>query len=108
MGERNVMRTYLDVPYSEKDDAKRLGARWDIARKKWFVEDADDLMLFGKWIKGVGDFVEPKTTHKTKKKKHGKKRKTPSSVNEIEGKTIRGSKFVELPPLRPDEAPWHD
>jgi hypothetical protein len=30
-------RMYLDVPMAEKDDAKALGARWDGARKLWWV-----------------------------------------------------------------------
>lgn len=29
-------RTYLDVPYIEKDAAKALGARWDQAVKRWY------------------------------------------------------------------------
>ena len=28
-------RTWLDVPYAEKDDAKALGARWDPSAKRW-------------------------------------------------------------------------
>lgn len=48
------MRINLDCPYSEKDDAKRLGARWDMARKTWYVENPEDLTLFARWIKGMG------------------------------------------------------
>jgi hypothetical protein len=32
-----VQRTYLNVPYAEKDKAKDKGARWDADRKKWYV-----------------------------------------------------------------------
>lgn len=28
---------YLEVPFKEKDEAKRLGARWDPNMKKWYV-----------------------------------------------------------------------
>ena len=28
---------FLDVPYSEKDDAKALGAKWDPKEKKWYA-----------------------------------------------------------------------
>ena len=28
-------RTYLAVPYDEKDDAKQLGAKWDRQAKAW-------------------------------------------------------------------------
>ncbi|WP_188142312.1 AAA domain-containing protein [Streptomyces cyaneochromogenes] len=38
---RGGSRLYLNVPYAEKDEAKRLlGARWDSARRQWYV-DAD-------------------------------------------------------------------
>lgn len=30
-------RTYLDVPFSEKDAAKDAGARWDAARRMWYA-----------------------------------------------------------------------
>lgn len=28
---------YLNVPFDEKEEAKALGAKWDVARKKWFM-----------------------------------------------------------------------
>lgn len=28
---------YLDVPYSEKDKAKKAGARWDATARSWYV-----------------------------------------------------------------------
>lgn len=31
------MKTYLNVPYAEKDYVKRCGAKWDAAAKKWYV-----------------------------------------------------------------------
>ena len=42
-------KTYLNVPYAEKDTAKALGARWDAANKKWYVPGGKDLALFSKW-----------------------------------------------------------
>lgn len=30
------MRFYIDCPYSEKDEAKSLGAKWDKLEKKWY------------------------------------------------------------------------
>ena len=44
------MRIDLKVPYSEKDAAKKLGARWDAAAKTWYVIDAVDLWPFVKWM----------------------------------------------------------
>src|SRR5690349_15635188 len=32
-------RVWLDVPYSEKDEAKRLGARWDPASRRWYAPE---------------------------------------------------------------------
>lgn len=42
-------RTYLNVPFAQKDEAKALGARWDAANKKWFVPAGRDMTLFAKW-----------------------------------------------------------
>ncbi|KAB2914328.1 MAG: hypothetical protein F9K30_19620 [Dechloromonas sp.] len=43
------MRMNLKVAFAEKDEAKKLGARWDAARKLWYVEDARDLDAFARW-----------------------------------------------------------
>lgn len=43
------MRTNLKVPFAEKDEAKKLGARWDAARKLWYVEGKADLTPFARW-----------------------------------------------------------
>ena len=42
-------KTYLNVPYAQKDAAKALGARWDPANKKWYVPNGKDLALFAQW-----------------------------------------------------------
>jgi hypothetical protein len=44
------MKTYIEVPYAQKDNAKALGARWDMARKSWYVPDGVDLMKFKRWL----------------------------------------------------------
>lgn len=43
------MSLLLDVPYSEKDEAKKLGARWNPELKKWYVEDKKN---YAKFING--------------------------------------------------------
>jgi uncharacterized protein DUF5710 len=43
-------RVELRVPFHEKDDAKRLGARWDADRKTWFVPAGADLHAFERWL----------------------------------------------------------
>ena len=40
---------YLTVPFREKDEAKSLGARWDAARKRWYVPDGVDAAPFARW-----------------------------------------------------------
>lgn len=40
---------YLNCPYSEKDECKRLGGRWDPLKKKWYVPAGQDLTPFSRW-----------------------------------------------------------
>lgn len=42
-------KTYLNVPFAEKDAAKALGARWDPAQKKWYAPPDKELALFVQW-----------------------------------------------------------
>jgi hypothetical protein len=42
-------QVFLNVPFAEKDEAKRLGARWDPARKKWYVPNGVDAEQFSRW-----------------------------------------------------------
>lgn len=41
----------LDVPFAEKETAKSLGARWNPAKKKWYVPDdlAEEADKFNRW-----------------------------------------------------------
>jgi hypothetical protein len=39
----------LEVPFADKDRAKKIGARWDGARKKWYVPQGGDADLFKAW-----------------------------------------------------------
>lgn len=45
----------LKVPYAEKDEAKALGARWNSARKAWYVPDGKDEAPFARWFAAGGD-----------------------------------------------------
>ena len=47
-------RTYLAVPYDEKDDAKALGAKWDRQAKAWYVPAGVDLDAFTPWLPARG------------------------------------------------------
>lgn len=54
------MRINLAVPYEDKDQAKRLGARWDAARRVWYLIDPEDLAPFAQWMRGVTPQVKPR------------------------------------------------
>lgn len=41
--------TLLAVPFSEKDAAKKLGARWNADRKSWYVPPGADVTPFSRW-----------------------------------------------------------
>ena len=47
------MRTELDVPFSHKDEAKVLGAKWDRVKKIWYVPDSVNPEPFAAWLPGV-------------------------------------------------------
>lgn len=46
----NDAKTYLNVPYAQKDAAKALGARWDPINKKWYVPIGKDISPFAQWF----------------------------------------------------------
>ncbi|HEX6734499.1 MAG TPA: DUF5710 domain-containing protein [Azonexus sp.] len=43
------MRMNLKVPFAEKDEAKKLGARWDPARKLWYIDNDAKLAACARW-----------------------------------------------------------
>ncbi|MES3675902.1 DUF5710 domain-containing protein [Halomonas elongata] len=45
-----MARIDLNVPYSQKDEAKKLGAKWDPKIKKWYIKDSLALGVFEKWL----------------------------------------------------------
>jgi len=45
-------RTYLTVPFAQKDRAKSLGARWDAANRKWYVPAGLEVDAFREWLPG--------------------------------------------------------
>ena len=42
-GHKKLNKIYLNVPFAQKDVAKKLGAKWDRKKKKWFTEDNNKL-----------------------------------------------------------------
>ena len=45
-----MSKTYLDVPFMQKEEAKALGARWDAGQKKWYAPEGKELTLFQAWL----------------------------------------------------------
>lgn len=39
------MKTYLDVPFNEKDMAKLLGAKWDHREKRWYAANEEEELI---------------------------------------------------------------
>jgi hypothetical protein len=73
----------LKVPYAEKDEAKALGAKWNSARKAWYVPDGQAATAFAKWM-APGQADTGATTGK------------PGRVDAAAGKPIVGAHFIEL------------
>ncbi|HDV3697354.1 TPA: DUF1738 domain-containing protein [Escherichia coli] len=44
-------RSYLSVPFKEKDEVKALGARWDRQERAWYVPAGVDPAPFAKWAR---------------------------------------------------------
>ena len=42
--------TYLQTAYKDREHVKGLGARWDAARKQWYVPEGRDLAPFVSWL----------------------------------------------------------
>ncbi|GKT28845.1 DUF1738 domain-containing protein, partial [Aduncisulcus paluster] len=43
-------KTWLKVPFSEKNQAKQLGAKWDQTQKMWFAPEGEDVQKFAAWL----------------------------------------------------------
>lgn len=54
-----TMRINLVTPFAEKDAVKALGARWDGAKKVWYVVDVPDLAPFMRWIPDLAKATDP-------------------------------------------------
>lgn len=50
----------LKVPFSEKDEAKALGARWNAEQKLWYVPQGIESAPFAKWFSAAASPVAAK------------------------------------------------
>lgn len=53
-------RIYLTVSFSEKDEAKALGAKWDRRAKAWYARGDMELEPFKRWLETKAQPPEPK------------------------------------------------
>jgi hypothetical protein len=44
------MPRYLNVPYEERQEAKRLGAQFDFDVKRWWIPETRDTEQFSRWL----------------------------------------------------------
>jgi len=91
------MRHDLKIPFAEKDQAKKLGARWDAARKLWYIEGNVDPALFSRWqpTPHDGSTDQPPVPR-------------PRDAARLETAKVQvGSRYVALPRVC-DCLPWDD
>ena len=55
-------KTFLNVPYREKEEAKALGAKWDRQEQAWFVPPGVDVVPFAKWANTMEATSQASTT----------------------------------------------
>ena len=55
-------KTFLNVPYKEKEQAKKLGAKWDKENKLWFAPEGTDLNQLSAWLPEKARTPEPVRT----------------------------------------------
>ena len=96
------MRINLVTPFAEKDDVKSLGARWDAAKKLWYVVDVTDLAPFMRWIPNMEAAVEASTDDV----KRSTKSTSNTRVDHFQGATTGTS--IDVPHCGCDVLPWED
>ena len=108
------MRTYLKVPFSEKEEVKALGARWDSAKKEWYAFRPENLTPFLKWLPEAAGFSEKKAIAalaKATKKPEKKLRVKPSQTPlELYPEAAQAPQIVLSRPVACgcDVLPWDD
>jgi hypothetical protein len=96
-------KTYLNVPFAQKDEAKALGARWDAAKKEWFVPADKDITLFARW-QPQPDSLESTTTSKSRSQ--AASTKTSSSGNNEALGVMTYAADKDFVAYNGNEAPW--
>ena len=98
-------KTYLNVPFAQKDAAKALGARWDAANKKWYVSADKDIALFAQWQAQSGASASAAVTT-SKPKARAASSKTGSLANGVGPGVITHAADKDFVAYNGDEPPW--
>ena len=101
-------KTYLNVPFAQKDEAKALGARWDAANKKWFVSADKDITLFAQW-QPQSDSLESTATNTittSKPRSQTVSTKTSSPANNAALGVLTYAADKDFVAYNGNEAPW--
>ena len=94
------MRINLATPFAEKDAAKALGARWDSAKKTWYITDVADLTPFQRWIPSMDAATKTAGTLRP-----------PPSASKVAAEESKGfitGPSIEVPHCGCDVLPWED
>ena len=62
-------KIYLNVPFNEKDEAKKYGCKWDVNEKKWYILDNNNnknkiLFKWGNVVKDEKKIINKNDYHK--------------------------------------------
>jgi ribonuclease HI len=51
ISKKSEKRIYLNVPYNEKEEAKKLGAKWESSKKSWYILENNKCkeLMMGRW-----------------------------------------------------------
>ena len=96
------MRIDLKVPFAEKDIAKALGARWDAAKKIWYIMEVADLTPFMRWIPDLEAATEGPAGGTTRRSTDTGMAPIEQTVGDITGPT------VVAPHCGCNVLPWED
>lgn len=94
------MRINLVTPFAEKDAAKALGARWDSAKKTWYVTDVADLTQFQRWIPNMAAATKTADTQRPPP--------TAPKVAAEASKGVMTGPSIEVQHCGCDVLPWED
>ena len=96
----HTMRINLVAPFAEKDAVKALGARWDGAKKVWYIVDVTDLTPFMRWIPNLEAATDNSAGNPTRKPA------AKSAAQQSPGVITKSS--IEVPHCGCNVLPWED